>query len=103
MEYSTYNADLIFISDFYSPLNRENQLIEEMAELTQAIMKLRRTDIEQDYKIWENYLEEIADVKLCLKVLIMQLSQDAHKYIQKTCERKAKRQVKRIEEKQEQC
>src|SRR5690554_2897497 len=38
-------------------------LIEEMAELTQAIIKNRRNNMTWNYEV----LEEIADVKICLE------------------------------------
>lgn len=61
------------ISDYYGYEAQSRQLIEEMAELTQAINKLWR--INKGYKLadptikkmyFDNVIEEIADVEVCL-------------------------------------
>lgn len=50
-----------------------DQCIEEMAELTVAISKLKRKTCYGEYtnnlKIEENFIEEIADVSLCIEQL----------------------------------
>src|SRR5574344_1996327 len=51
-----------------------DQCIEEMAELTVAINKMKRKMFYGEYKnnphIEENLIEEISDVKMCLEQLI---------------------------------
>lgn len=58
------------IARYFGLDNQENMLIEEMAELTQAICKCRRTK----KGITNNLIEEIADVKLMLEQVIYLLN-----------------------------
>lgn len=53
--------DLKVIADFYGIDSQKNVLVEEMAELTQAIMKATRKPIDMP-----NMVEEIADVEIML-------------------------------------
>lgn len=62
------NEKIKEIADFYGYEAQSRQLIEEMAELTQAINKMWRCDeglIFTD-KPFADVLEEIADVEICL-------------------------------------
>lgn len=53
----------------YGMYNQINMVIEEMAELTMAIMKLKRDRTCEAY--FENFIEEIADVKIMIEQLII--------------------------------
>lgn len=70
----TEEQKLQYIVGNYSLENRQNQLMEEMSELIQAILKLRRTDIKNSEGAWKNYIEEVVDVQLCLDMIKMFLS-----------------------------
>ena len=48
----------------YGCISQQNKMIEEMAELTKAILKLRRGG--DDPQLVGNVLEEMADVKIVL-------------------------------------
>lgn len=54
--------ELIQIAEHYGPSNQSRQLIEEMAELTQALCKAQRVGTMVYNK--ENIIEEIADVEI---------------------------------------
>ena len=54
------------IADYYGYTAQSNQLIEECAELIQAVSKYRRAVGIDKAKALENYVEEIADVELML-------------------------------------
>lgn len=65
------------IADTYGFSEQSRQLIEEKAELTQAINKFWRKQLEcgkrtpfatkPDNEEWKNIVEEIADVQICIK------------------------------------
>ena len=59
------------IADYYGYEAQSRQLIEEMAELTQALNKLWRYEnacFNGDvYKLKHDIIEEIADVEICLE------------------------------------
>lgn len=62
------DEDIKKIADFYGYENQSHILIEEMAELTQAIIKMYRKkwladDVEEEVR---HIKEEIADVEICL-------------------------------------
>ena len=75
--------ELFQILDIYGYKNQTLKLIEEMSELTQAIMKMhfdRKTLPEQ---VSENYIEELADVYLVLEQLRYGLNmEDQRKFIE---------------------
>lgn len=90
--------EIINIADYYGLENRKNQLVEEMAELTQAICKQRRLNdfnettlktAEEIQKINENFIEEIADVYICLQQVLYLLHKNRE--INKWVEYKIKR------------
>lgn len=97
------------IADFYGYETQSRQCIEEMAELTQAINKKWREDIDFANKLYqgaleENFptgiklylhvLEEIADVQIMLWQMEHLLRYDVSDII----EDKLDRQIKRLEE-----
>ena len=97
-----HEKDLIEIADKLGYEEQSMQLIEEMAELTQAISKYRRyNDIEKLL----NLIEELADVSIVLEQVIYLLSKkikdemndDLLKYFNDNIEYKINRTKKRIE------
>ena len=94
--------DLIEIADKLGYEKQSMQLIEEMAELTQAINKYRRYN---DTKELLNLIEELADVNIVLEQVIYLLSKkikdemndDLLKYFNDNIEYKINRTKKRIE------
>ena len=97
-----HEKDLIEIADKLGYEEQSMQLIEEMAELTQAISKYRRyNDIEKLL----NLIEELADVNIVLEQVIYLLSKkikdemndDLLKYFNDNIEYKINRTKKRIE------
>ena len=94
------------IADTYGYDVQSRQLIEEMSELTQAINKYWRKQLEcgkripfatrPDNEEWRNIVEEIADVQICIKQVKYLLNiQD--KDIIPVLEQKLNRQLERIE------
>lgn len=91
------------IAKYFGAENQKNQLIEEMAELTQAICKCKRIQkylsSDDGEVITDNLIEEIADVKLVLEQLIYLLNcQDQVTAIE---QQKIKRTLGRIGEQNE--
>ena len=90
------------IANYYGLTAQENQLIEEMAELTQAICKMNRINgIGQQVagyasNYFENLIEELADVKLILDEVIFLLGSDEQ--VNKIVNEKIERTIKRIGE-----
>lgn len=76
------------IFNYYGFRNQCHKLIEEMAELIQAIEK-------EESK--ENIIEEMADVQIILLQLRMNLNQKDRRYFADCFNLKIERQVKRIE------
>lgn len=94
----TEEQKLQYIVGNYSLENRQNQLMEEMSELTQAILKLRRMDIKNGTEAWKNYIEEVVDVQLCLDMIKVFLS--SHEDEMEDIRRfKIDRQIERIKNK----
>ena len=110
MNSSTYYPKIKKIAYTYGYDAQSRQCIEEMAELTQAINKYWRKDLQcgkypynpwdgympDDSKEYDNLLEEIADVEICLaqmKYLLAIREEDINKVI----EQKLDRQLERIE------
>lgn len=81
------------IAKHYGLQIQENQLIEEMAELTQAICKINRDGC-NNISYFENLIEEIADVKLVLSQVIMLLK--CEQEVQKIINQKIERTIERI-------
>lgn len=57
------------ILDIYGYKNQTLKMVEEMSELTQAIMKLHFEERSLPDKVSDNYVEELADVYLLLEQL----------------------------------
>lgn len=87
------------ISNHYGYDAQSRQLIEEMAELTQAINKAWRC--KDNYEDWvekkRDIAEEIADVTIMLEQM-KYLLRFSENYIEEIIEQKVYRQLKRIEE-----
>lgn len=77
------------IAEHYGFTNQANMLIEESAEFTQAVCKLRRGNTEA----YENIKEELADVIIVAKQLRYLLGADQ---IDKIISSKLDRQIERI-------
>lgn len=88
------------IADYYGIESQKNQLVEEMAELTQAIIKLWRYKNGVLYKkitekeLLTNMVGEMADVRLVLNQLIYLM--DAAAEVQDVVEHKVNREMDRI-------
>ena len=89
--------DLKRIIEHYGDCNQSRKLMEEMAELQQAIVKLLLAEtIDEQNKRWESYIEEFADVVLLMAQL---MTFEIHDFeIAKKLEEKLDRQLKRIRE-----
>ena len=91
------------IANYYGLTAQENQLIEEMAELTQALCKMNRINgIGQPVaghvrKYFDNLIEELADVKVVLDQVILLLN--CENKVQKIMMEKIDRTIKRMSEK----
>ena len=106
MDNSTYYSKIQKIADTYGYDAQSRQCIEEMAELTQAINKFWRkqldcgnsnfhTDFDMPFMTseYENIIEEIADVQIMLWQMTYLLNADVTPII----EQKLDRQLERIE------
>ena len=82
------------IADHYGVLNQLEMMIEESAELTQAICKLRRVNSGEGYKkAYKNLKEELADVIVVAKQLRYMIGKDD---IDRIINEKLDRQMRRI-------
>lgn len=98
--------DIEIIAEHYGLEEQSLQCIEEMAELTVAINKVRRhisDEIElvhgrKAHSIWlepiNNMIEEIADVQIMLNQLVFLTN--SHEQVEKIMDEKIKRQMERI-------
>lgn len=91
--------ELKFILNHYGYESQSRQLIEEMAELTQAINKRWRA-VMCNSQTWknkaqENIIEEIADVELCIEQIKLFLN--CHTAVEKVKDFKVNRALTRIE------
>lgn len=94
-------TSIIAIGFHYGFESQSIQCIEEMAELTQAITKLRRsrgigqTTEKSEQECRDNVIEELADVYIMLiqMIYLMEASEEWYKKVHE----KAWRQTKRIE------
>ncbi len=102
---SLANANAIkAIAKQYGYDAQSRQLIEEMAELTQAVNKFWRKQLKcgtvplledmKKSKEYENIVEEMADVQICLWQIIFLLNADTQDVVHE----KLKRQLMRIAE-----
>lgn len=90
------------ILNYYGDQKQRRQLVEECAELIQAVTKLERAQESGDVgKITEKVLElvgELVDVRIMLQQITMSLFQDVSKnVIYEQMEYKLQRQLDRIE------
>ena len=87
-------ANLKKIANHYGFSNQLQMLVEEMAELTQAICKYKRFEnAKERVDIFENLVEEVADVEIVLSQIKMLVGEKA---VNKKVEEKIARQLKRI-------
>lgn len=93
----SFNESIRIISTFYGYDAQSRQLIEEMAELTQAINKAWRMGNDFDNLLVQkrNIKEEIADVTIMLEQ-IKYLLQISDTDIEQIIEQKLNRQLERI-------
>lgn len=93
------------IADYYGYEAQSRQLIEEMAELTQALNKLWRYEnacFNGDvYKLKHDIIEEIADVEICLEYVKYLLgcddsSQQIEADVEKVKKFKVERELERM-------
>ena len=99
------NEAIVKIAENYGYDAQSRQLIEEMAELTQAINKYWRKQLEcgkrtpfatkPDNEEWKNIVEEIADVTIMLEQIKYLLS-ISDTDIERIIEQKLNRQLERI-------
>lgn len=99
------NESICKIANFYGYDAQSRQLIEEMAELTQAINKYWRKDLEcgerdifhtlKGSPTEDAIIEEIADVEICLSQLKFLLGIRPYE-IEQIIEQKLNRQLERI-------
>ena len=91
------------IANHYNPNEQIDVLIEEMSELTKALLKNRRarnTHNEELIKATEeNIIEEVADVEIMIQQLTHYLG-DSEQEVIRVMEEKLDRQLKRIAKEQ---
>lgn len=109
----TRKEKIKFIARHYGYDAQSRQCIEEMAELTQAINKYWRKDLQRGkypYNPWDGYmpdgskeyqnlLEEIADVQIMLWQLKFFLDPFSFSELENIIDKKLNREIKRIENK----
>ena len=93
-ENPNYSRDVKRIADHFGYEKQKNMLIEEMAELIQALNKFDRKKNEEAY---ENIIEEMADVELTMEQTQYLLAAD-HKAIDKIKEEKTERTLLSIDQ-----
>ena len=84
------NERIKTIADHYGLNNQMMQTVEEMGELTQAIVKVFRNGLDNER---DNLIEELADVEIMIEQLDYLLGDNQ---IEKVKEYKIKRQINRI-------
>lgn len=91
-----------FILMHYGAANQRHQLIEECAELIQAINKYERATSEINiFNAKDNILSEIADVLIMIEQISMSLFNDDKSFVNAMIEYKLNRQLNRIKEENE--
>ena len=84
--------------EIYGEENQIDKCIEEMAELTQALLKWRHSETAEDYKSGFDYLAlvgEVADVRIMIEQVIMIYGEESTKEM---IGRKIKRLAQRLHE-----
>ncbi len=94
-------ANIAKIADTYGLDAQTDIVIEEMAELTKALLKCRRTKCPPDeaIKIIENTVEELADVQIMilqLEYLFRRIGWATDEELHKVIKKKINRQLERI-------
>ncbi len=103
MEFEDKTYTKIFtIANHYGENQQREMLIEECAELIQAVQKLKRREKEvldiKETTAYQNYLEELADVSIMVEQMLYFLSAKEYLDFTQIVENKLDRQLKRIEE-----
>lgn len=84
------------IAEHYGEEPQLKMMIEECAELTQAICKLFRDDRLNDRETRAHYVEELADVTIVAEQLFLMLSDEEKQMLKDSMRFKLRRQLKRI-------
>lgn len=89
------NKDLLkLIINHYGFFHQRDILIEECSELIQAICKCKRKNVYDDFNYsWENFKEEVADVKIMVEQMCLFIGEDEMNGI---IEKKLNRQFERM-------
>ena len=94
------------IANTYGFEQQREMLVEECAELIQAVQKLKQADTiedaEQIDKATSNYLEELADVSIMLEQMRYMLTPRLKQELDNNIAKKLDRQIERIERAKEQ-
>lgn len=77
----------------YGEQTQRRQLVEECAELIQAVTKYERTD---KPSAWYNFIEEMADVEIMLEQMRQTLTENELDTLQRITNAKINRQLNRI-------
>lgn len=86
------------IAFYYGFGSQREILIEEMAELTQALQKLKRSNTPEKLReAYDNFIEELADVTIMIEQIKCYISINKDKLNEKI-EEKLDRQLKRMEQ-----
>lgn len=98
-------AKILQISDTYGFEQQREMLVEECAELIQAVQKIKRADNSGDAeridKATSAYLEEMADVSIMLEQMRYMLTPRLVRELDGYITMKLDRQIKRIEQAKE--
>lgn len=89
------------IASHYGEAPQLKMMIEECAELTQAICKLFRDGRLNDRETRAHYVEELADVTIIAEQLFLLLSEDEKQMLKDSMRFKLRRQLKRIKSEKE--
>ena len=100
MSSEVFDIDMKLINDcvrIYGKSSQVDMAIEEMSELTKALLKERRVDTDNEKKAADHIAEEMADVLIMLEqlMIIFDNSEEIQKQIYYKLERQGKR-LKRL-------
>lgn len=88
------------IADHYGFDSQREMLIEECAELIKEAAKMVRVDItdaKQEYKAWQNFAGELADVTIMVEQIKYMLTPGLTQEYEQMITQKLDRQIERIE------
>lgn len=85
------------IASHYGEAPQQRMMMEECAELTQAICKLSRVKADDKDDARRNYIEELADVTIMAEQLYLLLDDKERQFLHNTLRFKLRRQFDRIE------